>query len=145
MPRRETIAAMRTLLACLLGILGMWPIGHAPPPTPPRPTKAEIRMCRTHLRPLTGDVTGDGRPDAVRLVGSSNAAGVCRLSLQVTSGDRRIRAAVVGPSDAGADPGLAAFELVRLNRPGKLSIVVAPWQDGVTDFARLYVVHGDRL
>ena len=40
-------------------------------------------MCRTHLWALHGDATGDGQPDTVRVIGSSNAAGVCRLSLQV--------------------------------------------------------------
>jgi hypothetical protein len=136
---------MRTLIAGLLGILGLWAGGHVARHKPPQPTKAEIRMCRTHLWALHGDVTGDGQPDTVRVIGSSNASGVCRLSLHVAFGGRRIRTAVVGPSDAGVDPGNAAFELVRLNRSRGLAIVVAPWQDGVSDFARLYVVHGDRL
>jgi hypothetical protein len=105
----------------------------------------EIRICSTHLRTLHGDVTGDGRPDAIRVVGTSTPTGVCQLTLEVSSNRHRIRTAVAGPSDGGVDPGQAAFELVRLHRRGTLAIVVAPWQDGVTDFARLYVVLHDRL
>jgi hypothetical protein len=101
-------------------------------------------MCRTHLRTLYGDVTGDGQPDAIRVTGSSSPTGVCHVTLEVSSGGHRIRTAVVGPSDGGAGPP-GSFELVRLDHLPALEIVVLPWSGASTGFARLYVVRSGRL